>query len=82
MSDPLPSESLPADEPDNGRIQHLKSASRTIVTSREKMPHSAQWQLALRRTLWRYTQEVLLSKCNRQPRPTSRTEEKNDEQQP
>ena len=63
-------ESLPANGQDDERVEHLKRASRTIITTREKMPHSAQWHLSLRRTLWRYAQEVLLRKGNRQPTQT------------
>lgn len=65
----------PDGEGSNERLKHLKQASRLIVTSREKMPHSAQWYLSLRRTLWRYTQEVLLQQ--REPRLTQ-TEEMED----
>ncbi|MFZ5917642.1 MAG: hypothetical protein ACOYZ7_11955 [Chloroflexota bacterium] len=40
------------------RMEYLQEASRLIVTSREKMPRSARWQLSLRRTLWRYSREL------------------------
>lgn len=59
MSEP-PSATGETDE----RLSRLKRASRLIVNTREKMPHSAQWQLSLRRTLWRYTKEVLLQKSS------------------
>ena len=62
---------------DSERVKRLKQASRLIVTTREKMPHSAQWQLSLRRTLWRYTQEVLLHKRGSQSTQIKATKEKN-----
>lgn len=79
MTDRPPPESPPASEPDDERVKHLKQAARLIVTTREKMPHSALWHLALRRTLWRYTQEVLLHKSSRPPVGTETPEEKPNE---
>jgi hypothetical protein len=70
----------PPDEEDDERVKRLKQASRLIVTSREKMPHSARWHLSLRRTLWRYTQEVLLRKRGRQPDDMEKMEEKTGDQ--
>jgi hypothetical protein len=80
MTDRLPPDKRATNSGGSGedeRIRHLKKASRLIVTTREKMPHSAQWHLSLRRTLWRYTQEVLLQKSGSQPAQTKTTEEKN-----
>lgn len=77
MTDHLPPESLPAGEEDDERVRRLKQATRLIVTSREKMPRSALWRLSLRRTLWRYTQEVLLYKSGNQPTQTEKKEERN-----
>ena len=73
-------EDLPPDEEDDERVKRLKQASRLIVTSREKMPHSARWHLSLRRTLWRYTQEVLLCKGGEQPDDMEKMEEKTGDQ--
>ncbi|OQY20362.1 MAG: hypothetical protein B6I34_08705 [Anaerolineaceae bacterium 4572_32.1] len=53
---------MPDNEPGNERVKNLKQASRLIVSTREKMPHSALWHQSLRRTLWRYTREMLLCK--------------------
>lgn len=75
MTDRLLPEEPSADEKDEERVRHLKQASRTIVTSREKMPRSAQWHLSLRRTLWRYTQEVLLRKSGN---PAAQTEKRGE----
>jgi hypothetical protein len=57
------------------RLKRLKRASRLIVNTREKMPHSAQWHLSLRRTLWRYTKEVLLGESSPPTQPLSDSEE-------
>lgn len=65
MAERLPPEYPSAEESGVDRVKHLKQASRLIVANREKMPQSAQWHLALRRTLWRYTREVLLCKSGR-----------------
>ncbi len=67
----------PDGEGSDERLKHLKQASRLIVTSREKMPHSAQWHLSLRRTLWRYTQEVLLQQREHRPTQAEEMEDKN-----
>lgn len=74
------SEDPPLDEEDDERVKRLRQASRLIVTSREKMPHSARWHLSLRRTLWRYTQEVWLRKRGEQPDDMEKLEEKTGEQ--
>ncbi len=64
---------------ENGeRMKHLKRASRLIVTTREKMPHSARWHLSLRRTLWRYTQEVLLQSSSRPTQTETRKKRSHD----
>ena len=76
MPERLPTENLSANEQNDERVKHLKQASRVIITTREKMPHSAQWHLSLRRTLWRYTQEVLLRKSRSQPNQIKQMEEK------
>lgn len=79
MTDRLPPEDAAAKRGDNERVKHLKQASRLIVTTREKMPRSAQWHLSLRRTLWRYTQEVLLHKSGSQPAQANAMEEEEEE---
>lgn len=79
MTDRLPPEDTAAKRGDNERVKHLKQASRLIVTTREKMPRSAQWHLSLRRTLWRYTQEVLLHKSGSQPAQDNAMEEEEEE---
>ena len=66
MTDRLPPENSSANGQNDERVKRLKQASRLIVTTREKMPHSALWHQSLRRTLWRYTQEMLLKKRNNQ----------------
>jgi hypothetical protein len=75
-TDPWPLEDLPAGGQNDQQTERLKRASRLIVTSREKMPHSAQWHLALRRTLWRYTQEVLFRRGRGRPDGTAESKEK------
>lgn len=76
MAERQPSDSDESEENDE-RLKHLKQASRLIITSREKMPHSARWHLALRRTLWRYTQEVQLQQHDSRPTQAGETEDKN-----
>ena len=76
MTERLPPERLPLNGEKDERVERLKQASRLIVTTWEKMPHSAQWHLSLRRTLWRYTREVLLRKKSGQPNYIEKTEEK------
>lgn len=78
MTERLLPEAWTADDQRAERVKHLKQASRVIITTREKMPHSAQWQLALRRTLWRYTQEVLLHKGNHQSKIKTTEKKSND----
>jgi hypothetical protein len=77
MADRPPPEDAVNHPEDSERIKRLKQASRLIITSRERMPHSAQWHLSLRRTLWRYTQEVLLRKRRNESTETKATKEKN-----
>ena len=62
MTDRLPPENSSANGQNDERVKRLKQASRLIVTTREKMPHSALWHQSLRRTLWRYTQEIMREK--------------------
>jgi len=81
MTECLPPEN-PTSEQNDERLKRLKQASRTIITSREKMPHSARWHLSLRRTLWRYTKEVLLHKSARPSEQIDQTEEKPSVHQP
>jgi hypothetical protein len=78
MTEHLLPEAWTADDQHAERVKHLKQASRVIITTREKMPHSAQWQLALRRTLWRYTQEVLLHKGSHQSKIKTTEKKSND----
>ncbi len=78
MTERLLSEARTADDQNAERVKHLKQASWVIITTREKMPHSAQWQLALRRTLWRYTQEVLLHRDNHRPKIKTMEKKAND----
>jgi hypothetical protein len=79
MTDRPPPEDAAARPGDNERVKRLKQASRLIVTTREKMPHSAQWHLSLRRTLWRYTQEVLLHRSGSQPAQANTMEQEREE---
>jgi hypothetical protein len=76
MAETPPPENKFANPQNEERTKHLKRASRLIVNSREKMPHSALWHLALRRTLWRYTQEVLLRRDRDRAVSTAATKEK------
>ena len=64
MNDHLPPENSIDNEPETERVDRFKEATRLIVNTREKMPRSARWHLSLRRTLWRYTQAILLQKRN------------------
>lgn len=78
MTDRPPPEDAAARPGEDERVKRLKQASRLIVTTREKMPHSAQWHLSLRRTLWRYTQEVLLHRRGSQPAQANTEEEREE----
>lgn len=76
MVDRLPPGTPATEKQDAERIKRLKQASRMIVTSREKMPHSARWRLALSRTLWRYSQQVLRYKKDHRPDRAENMEER------
>lgn len=38
---------------------------RLIVTTREKFPHTVEWDAALKRVIWRYSQTGRKGKCRR-----------------
>lgn len=42
---------------------------RLIVTTREKFPHTVEWDAALKRVIWRYSQPPQAKRKRRRKRP-------------